>query len=98
MIGRHSSNRESRPLENIGTATPLHNSTNRLTALQRLEIAQAEWKEVLDPNATPGTPTVNREITLTTLNMRSNVYWGGELKEKADDSIRVLAANVNGFS
>ena len=34
-------------------------STIRLTALQRLEIAQTEWKKVLNPNATPGVPVVN---------------------------------------
>ena len=73
-------------------------NTLRLTALQRLEIAQAEWKKVLNPNATPGVPSVNREIVLTTINRRSKVYWGDELKEKAEDTIRIPAANVNGFT
>jgi ribonuclease HI len=35
---------------------------------------------------------------LTTINMRTNAYWGDELKEKAENTIRVMAANVNGFS
>lgn len=70
-----------------------------MTALQRLEIAQAEWKKVLNPNATPGVPVVNREIALTTpINMQTNVTWGDELKEKAEDTIRIFAANVNGFT
>jgi hypothetical protein len=98
MIGNNTSPHDSGFLGNHGTATPLNNDTNRLTALQRLEIAQAEWRKVLNPNANPGTPAVNREITLTALNMRSNVYWGDEVTEKADGTIRVLAANVNGFS
>jgi hypothetical protein len=78
--------------------TQQNHETTRLTALQRLEIAQSEWRKVLNPNATPGAPAVNREILLTTINMRTNVYWGDELKEKTEGTIRVMAANVNGFS
>ena len=77
---------------------PSNNSTNRLTVLQCLEIDQAEWRKVLNPNATPGIPAVNCEINLTTLNMQSNVYWGDKLNKKTDETIQVLAANVNGFS
>jgi hypothetical protein len=98
MIGNNTSPHDSGSFENNGTAAPLDNNTNRLTALQRLEIAQAEWRKVLNPNATPGTPAVNRETTLTALNIRSNVYWGDEVTEKVDETSRVLAANVNGFS
>lgn len=89
--GSHNGNTANAPQEESQT-------TPRLSVLQRLEIAQAEWKKVLNPNATPGAPSVNREIALTTINMRSNVYWGDELNEKADDIIRILAANVNGFT
>ena len=98
MIRNTSGNHVSSPPENSGTATHPNSTTIRLTVLQRLEIAQAEWRKVLNPNTTPGAPAVNREIVLTTINMRTNVYWGDELKEKAGDTIRVLAANVNGFS
>jgi exonuclease III len=98
MNGSNSSNHDSSPSEQTGSAPTSRRNTNRLTALQRLEIAQAEWRKVLNPNATPGAPAVNREITLTTLNMRSNVCWGDELNEKSDNTIRILAANVNGFS
>jgi hypothetical protein len=72
--------------------------TENLSVIQRLAIAQAEWRKVLaaDPNAT-GNP-VNREIVLTADNMRINTFWGDELKEKGDDVLRLYVANVNGFS
>ena len=70
----------------------------RLNALQRLEIAQTEWRKVLNPNATPGAPAVNRAIVLSTSNMRTNVYWGDEMSDKEEGNIRVLSANVNGFT
>jgi exonuclease III len=72
--------------------------STRLTATQRLEIAQVEWRKVLNPNATPGIPAVNRNTQLNTQNMRTNDSWGDELSEKRDDTIRVMAANVNGFT
>jgi exonuclease III len=71
---------------------------SRLNALQRLEIAQTEWRKVLNPNATPGAPAVNRAIILPTSNMRTNVYWGDEMTDKEEGNIRVLSANVNGFT
>ena len=78
-------------IQRTQTSTPL-------TALQCLTIAQAEWKKVLNPNNTPGASAVNREVILTTTNMRTNAVWGDELKEKAEHTIRILAANVNGFT
>jgi len=35
---------------------------------------------------------------LTTVNARANAHWGDGLKEKAEDTFRVLSANVYGFS
>jgi hypothetical protein len=71
--------------------------TENLSDIQRLEIAQAEWRKVLaaDPNAT-GNP-VNREIVLTADNMRTKTFWGDELEEKGEDVLKVYVANVNGF-
>jgi hypothetical protein len=40
---------------------------------------------------------VNREVFLTQANQRSNIAWGDELQEKADDIFRVYGVNVNGF-
>jgi exonuclease III len=99
MIGANGTNHQSGSIRTPVPAPPQHlRNTVQLTALQRLEIAQTEWRKVLNPNATPGAPMVNREIRLTTVNARENVHWGDELQEKATDTIRILAANVNGFS
>lgn len=52
----------------------------------------------LNAATTRGAPAVNCKIMLTVLKIRSNVYWGGELKEKADGVIFVLVANIKGLS
>jgi hypothetical protein len=36
-------------------------------------------------------------VFLTQANQRSNIAWGDELQEKADDIFRVYGVNVNGF-
>jgi hypothetical protein len=100
MIGSDATTHVNWYTEDVGTAAHTNpNTTSRLTAVQCLEVAQAEWRKVLNPNATPGAPAVNREITLTMLNMRTNIFWGDEqFNEKAEGLIRVMVANVNGFS
>jgi hypothetical protein len=72
--------------------------TITLSTIQRLEIAQAEWRKVLaaDPSATES--PVNREMLLRSDNLRTNTFWGDELKEKDEGTLRVYAANVNGLS
>jgi hypothetical protein len=98
MIGDNIANHQGRSINNPVPATQHPHNRTQSSALQRLKIAQTEWRKVLNPNATPGASKVNREIMLTTVNTRANACWGDELKEKAEDTIRVLAANVNGFS
>lgn len=80
-------------------ATTTNIRRENLSVIQRLEIAQAEWRKVLsaDPNATSN--PVNREIVLTADNMRMNTFWGDKLEEKqGENALRVYVANVNGFS
>ena len=72
--------------------------TENLSVIQRLAIAQAEWRKVLSANPNATDNPVNRELVLTADNMRTNKFWGDELIEKGEDVLRVYAANVNGFS
>lgn len=89
----------------LSTATTLHQQrdtansvrTITLSAIQRLEIAQAEWRKVLaaDPNTTES--PVNREMLLISDNLHTNTFWGDELGEKDEGILRVYAANVNDY-
>ncbi len=73
-------------------------TTDEGSVRERFQIAQAEWRklftqETLRSHRSP----VNREVFLTQANQRSNIAWGDELQEKADDTFRVYGVNVNGF-
>jgi hypothetical protein len=64
----------------------------RLTLIEKLTIAQKEWRKFFDST---GTRRVNRDIEISVENQRTNNYWGDELKEKEEGILRVYSSNVN---
>jgi hypothetical protein len=93
---RNTLSTDTTPHQQRDTANSVRTIT--LSAIQRLEIAQAEWRKVLaaDPNATES--PVNCEMLLTSDNKRTNTFWGDKLGEKDEGILTVYAANVNGLS
>ena len=68
------------------------------TTEQRLQQAQTEWRTMFSSQTDTQAPKANREIAITEENMRVNNVWGDELKEKMENTLRVYAGNINGFS
>jgi hypothetical protein len=70
-----------------------------LTALEKLNIALAEWRKIFTQTIDhTGLQRVNREIQLSVENQRTIQHWGDELEEKDHAVFRVYASDVNGFT
>jgi hypothetical protein len=73
--------------------------TPSLTVMERLNIAQTEWRKIFTQTIDDtGVTSVNREIQLSTTNQCNNTHWGDKMEIKSDGTLRVYAANVNGFT
>jgi hypothetical protein len=78
-----------------------NNTSNASTTVnERLQQAKEAWQRVFAAkNANvEGNNIVNREIILTTENLRTNDYWGDKLTDKGEQTLRIYGANVNGFT
>jgi exonuclease III len=70
-------------------------------ALQRLQIARAEWSKFGMHDGTNSTRPMlsgSRAVQLSVENQRVNTAWGDLLEEKTDNVTRVYCLNVNGFT
>ena len=70
----------------------------RITAQQRMQIAQAEWAKLFQTRRSEATSDGQRPILLSSQNQRHNCSWGDQMKEKEVSTTRLYSLNLNGLS
>ena len=71
---------------------------SRITAQQRMQIAQAEWAKLFQTRRSKATPDGQRPILLSSQNQRHNCSWGDQMKKKEVSTTRLYSLNFNGLS
>ena len=65
---------------------------------QRLARAVTGWSKILTGRTyTAPSGSTRKECQMNIQNLATNVYWGDEMKEKSENTLRIYCQNVNGL-